>query len=143
MANKRYFQQLFSRSSDRTQAQSEQLQGSPAEFEEFNGSKTIGTNKLHRSKSGRLKESSKVRPALAQVGFVAPEDKARSAPTISKNKQGIGLTSRDLTINESVRLRQSLQFVVNTSPPSKDTTEALKNSDVQDPDANENWDEVF
>ncbi|KAE8740570.1 hypothetical protein FOCC_FOCC013903 [Frankliniella occidentalis] len=151
MTTRRYFHQLFSRNSDRTQTPSEPAQSSPADFEELSGSigtsisPNIGTNKLHRSKSGRLKEFCKVRPALAQVAFVAPEDKAQSAPVISMNKPGIGLTSRDLTRNESVRLRQSLHFVANssTSPATKDTAVSVKHSEVEDPDSNENWDEVF
>ena len=51
-------------------------------------------NLFGRSRSGRIKEISKLRMAVAQDTFVAPEHIAQSAPVTSVRKMDIGLKGR-------------------------------------------------
>lgn len=112
---KKMFNKLFAKSADsKKSGQPDEPNNKESdEHGEFNG-----TQKLFRSKSGRLKATNKMRMSLSQDTFAAPEDMAQSAPVISMSKPGMGLASRDLPKFESMRVSRSLQFSMSTSTPS-------------------------
>ncbi|XP_034256444.1 uncharacterized protein LOC117654241 [Thrips palmi] len=98
-----------------------------SEFEDF--SSTYKTQKLHRSRSGRLKEFSKLRLALSKDTFEAPST-AQSAPVTSMSKPASGLGGRELPGFEKMRVSRSLQSHIN---PSADGTSAPpRNSSGED-----------